>query len=928
GGAQASGGGVGVREGELSEGASPSFSIGLDNAPAEFNFFLPSGAVSLDITNPGDPDFPDAVQEVGLQGPNFNVSAFNLRVTGTDQLQVGAGGTSLSFRNESGNPLGLKTEVGLADGRSLAVSAVVSGTSTGVTASVDPASGKVDIGAAGSSGSTVTLVVTATDDKGQERTGQLTFVSSGDGGISADTTGWMAGDPLSGTVNNNGSMMMVTNACEDGRRSGMESDVDCGAVCTLKCGVGLRCGAGADCQSTFCNSMTGRCVATSCDDRVRSGDETDVDCGGSCGACAVGLSCARTSDCAGTASCQSGTCRATFAVAVDVTGLPAGSAPLLLQNNGADALTAPTNGRFSFPTRVLGAYAITVQTQPDLATCAVTGGTGTATADVVVAVTCTPTFSVGGSVSGLPAGESVVLANGGDRLTASANGPFTFTTRVSGAYAVTVATQPASATCTVSAGSGTASADVTDVLVVCGSMPQYTIGGTLSGLGAGRSITLANDGEQLPLTMNGAFQFVTPVPGPYNVTISAQPMGQTCAVANGSGTATANVTNVTVVCSGAQGRDTTFGTNGFLRVAPTPDFDAWHALVVNADDSIVLAGFTEASPGVSQWLVSKVTAAGAIDTSFGVNGSRLVTAGAGAEQAEALVRDSMGRYVVVGTLAGATNLDLGVARLTSAGALDTTFGTNGIARFDFGGDEFAEDVAIDSQGRLVVVGHQAGMSGEELVVARLTAAGALDPTFATNGRFLSSTPQPDNLLGVAIDGSDRVVAVGFRDQDSLVLRLTSAGVPDSSFGSMGVFTVDLTTGLFSDRLNAVALDGARIVAAGEGLDSASSNYYLAGFTQAGALDTSFGAGGTTIIGGATANEALTSLVRRPGGGWYAAGFSDGSAAVLRFSAAGAIDTTFSMAGEFRDSYSGTAAAFGVALDGRGRIVIAGPVSVG
>jgi uncharacterized delta-60 repeat protein len=201
-------------------------------------------------------------------------------------------------------------------------------------------------------------------------------------------------------------------------------------------------------------------------------------------------------------------------------------------------------------------------------------------------------------------------------------------------------------------------------------------------------------------------------------------------------------------------------------------------------------------------------------------------------------------------------------------------------------------------------------------------------TFGSGGRFLSTTTQNENLLGVAVDGSDRIVAVGFRDQDSLVLRLTAAGALDTTFGAMGVLTVDLTTGLYADRLNAVALEGTRIVAAGEGLDSAASNYYLAGFTQAGALDTSFGAGGVTAVGGAMANEGLTSVARRPGGGWYAAGFSDGNAAVLRFSASGVIDTTFGTAGEFLDSYSGTAAAFGLGLDSAGRVLIAGPFSVG
>lgn len=79
-------------------------------------------------------------------------------------------------------------------------------------------------------------------------------------------------------------------------------------------------------------------------------------------------------------------------------------------------------------------------------------------------------FSIGGTVTGLPASQSVVLLNNGvDALTVSGNGSFAFATTVpfNGRYAVTVGTQPASASCSVSNGSGFATADVTNIIVTC-----------------------------------------------------------------------------------------------------------------------------------------------------------------------------------------------------------------------------------------------------------------------------------------------------------------------------------------------------------------------------------------------------------------------------------------------------------------------------
>ncbi|WP_462322968.1 Ig-like domain-containing protein, partial [Halochromatium sp.] len=86
-------------------------------------------------------------------------------------------------------------------------------------------------------------------------------------------------------------------------------------------------------------------------------------------------------------------------------------------------------------------------------------------------------YSIGGNVSGLASGQSVVLQNdGGDDKTVTDNGAFTFDTEVAygGSYAVTVKTQPTGQTCTVSDGSGTATANVSDVNVTC------TNGGTPS----------------------------------------------------------------------------------------------------------------------------------------------------------------------------------------------------------------------------------------------------------------------------------------------------------------------------------------------------------------------------------------------------------------------------------------------------------------
>jgi len=163
--------------------------------------------------------------------------------------------------------------------------------------------------------------------------------------------------------------------------------------------------------------------------------------------------------------------------------------------------------------------------------------------------------SIGGTISGLSAGNSVTLEdNGSDPLTLSANGSFTFATTVlaGNSYDVTVSAQPAGQTCSVAGGAGTVSAtsiDVTSVAVTC--VYSASLIGTVTGLHPGTSVTFQNGSTLAVATGNGGFAFPGVLAGgtAYDVTITVQPSGQTCTIANPTGTIATSVTSiVTVTC--------------------------------------------------------------------------------------------------------------------------------------------------------------------------------------------------------------------------------------------------------------------------------------------------------------------------------------------------------------------------------------------
>ena len=188
--------------------------------------------------------------------------------------------------------------------------------------------------------------------------------------------------------------------------------------------------------------------------------------------------------------------------------------------------------------------------------------------------------------------------NGGDNLTVSANGSFTFATAVASGTpcSVTVKTSPAGQTCTVASGSGTMrSANVTNVAVSCTNNPTFSVDGTVLGL-SGTVVLQDNGGDNLSVNANGSFTFATAVASgaAYSVTVQANPSGQACSVANGSGTmGSANVTNVAVTCATTTpGSDNFNRPNGSLGPSWTDISDGGLAIVSQAAAGTAASGIS------------------------------------------------------------------------------------------------------------------------------------------------------------------------------------------------------------------------------------------------------------------------------------------------------------------------------------------------
>jgi len=196
-----------------------------------------------------------------------------------------------------------------------------------------------------------------------------------------------------------------------------------------------------------------------------------------------------------------------YVVNVGITGL-FGSG-LVLQNNSGDDLAILSDGTVAFATSLASGteFNVTVATSPlsPTQTCTITGGSGTiAGSDVTVTVSCvTSTYSVGGSLDGLPLGASVTLTNnGGDVMTLTADGPFTFPTALASGVAYNVVATPDLGTvCHITNPSGTViSAAITDVVVGCFAVTSMTFHAT----GAVQTFTVPANVTQVTFDVFGA----------------------------------------------------------------------------------------------------------------------------------------------------------------------------------------------------------------------------------------------------------------------------------------------------------------------------------------------------------------------------------------------------------------------------------------
>jgi uncharacterized delta-60 repeat protein len=382
--------------------------------------------------------------------------------------------------------------------------------------------------------------------------------------------------------------------------------------------------------------------------------------------------------------------------------------------------------------------------------------------------------------------------------------------------------------------------------------------------------------------------------------------------------------------------DACFGKNGKRTSDLTTGADAneAQAVAIDAQGRIVLVGYATIA-GSTNFAVVRYNADGSLDNSFGTSGVTTFAFGGLTERAVAVTTDSSDRIVVLGSDAsGSTSSDFAVARLDETGALDNTFSGDGKQTVNFGGfnNDYGHAVAIDSTGKIVVAGFTDNAGGIiDFAVARLLTDGSLDNTFDTDGRqTVDFATNADEAYAVTIGAADSIIVAGKTaagDDEMAVAKLTSAGALDTTFDTDGLQTVGFAGGS-NDAAKAVSLDSSgNVFVAGYTVVGTDVVFAVAKLTAAGVSDTTFDTDGKQTVNFGGTDEQANSILVDSSGRIVIVGTSDGAEikfAVARLTAIGGLDSTFNGTGKLRSDYSGTGDTGNAGvLDADGKIVVVG-----
>ena len=279
--------------------------------------------------------------------------------------------------------------------------------------------------------------------------------------------------------------------------------------------------------------------------------------------------------------------------------------------------------------------------------------------------------------------------------------------------------------------------------------------------------------------------------------------------------------------------------------------------------------------------------------------------------------------------------------LAAPGGLDATFDGDGRVTTDIAGGSFDSitGIAIQSDGKIVV----SGISNDNFVLARYNLNGSPDTTLSGDGKLMTNFGGIDGTEDVAIQSNGKIVVTGTRclnegwpngDCDAGIARYNVGGTLDITFSGDGKLTTDFGGGTNGTWSGLAIQPNGKILVAGYMHNGSNFDFAVYRYNSNGTLDTAFSGDGMVNVNfGSGPEDLATDLVLQPDGKIVVGGVScdvvgltpwqNCDFAVIRLNAGGSLDTSFSVDGRQVINFGGVDLPDGIALQPDGKVVLAG-----
>jgi uncharacterized delta-60 repeat protein len=218
--------------------------------------------------------------------------------------------------------------------------------------------------------------------------------------------------------------------------------------------------------------------------------------------------------------------------------------------------------------------------------------------------------------------------------------------------------------------------------------------------------------------------------------------------------------------------DTGFYNNGWLTTDVLGDDDKAHDVAIQEDGKIVVVGHAvdDEDEYKSYIAVVRYDIDGSLDGSFAEHG-KLIIDNLTSESGDAVVLQKDGQILVAGGEGVYPSGDLVVLRLNQDGTPDVSFGSSGRATVDFGCEEYAQDMVLQPDGKIIIAGYTDCGGGSLYILVRLNPDGSPDLTFGYQGKVMTDVKGTDEkALAVTLQPDGRIVITGSNDGDFVLVR--------------------------------------------------------------------------------------------------------------------------------------------------------------